>query len=109
VDEFPYCIARRFDVHPNDLLAASQLTSPDIYYAGIRLVIPSGSKWPVQDLGPRSLRPHPGSYTVTGSGDTSVFGVACKFGDVTPEQIVSQNSNVSLNTTLNVGQTLTIP
>ena len=109
VDEFPYCIARRFDVHPNDLLRASQLTSPDIYYAGIRLTIPSGSKWPVQDLGPRSLRAHPATYTVTGNGDTSVFGVACKFGDVTPEQIASQNNNISLNAALTIGQTLNIP
>ena len=109
VDEFPYCIARRFDVHPNDLLRASQLTSPDIYYAGIKLTIPSGSKWPVQDLGPRSLRAHPATYTVTGNGDTSVFGVACKFGDVTPEQIASQNNNISLNAALTIGQTLNIP
>ena len=30
--EFPYCIARRFNVDPDALLSASGLTSPDLYY-----------------------------------------------------------------------------
>jgi len=108
-EEFPYCIARRFNVSPADLLQASNLTSPDIYYAGMQLTIPQNSVWPVQDLGPRALRNHPATYTVTGDADFTVHGVACRFGDVTPDAIVAANSGISLGSTLSVGQSLTIP
>ena len=108
-DEFPFCIARRFNVDPSDLLQASNLSSPDIYYAGLVLTIPRNSVWPVQDLGPRALLTHPAPYTVTGNADTTVHGVACKFGDVTPDSIVSANSGLSLGSTLTVGQSLNIP
>lgn len=107
--EFPYCIARRFNVNPTDLLEASGLDSPDIYYAGLVLTIPQNSVWPTQDLGERALRTHPSTYTVTGDADTTVYGVACKFGDVTPNAIVSANSTINLGSTLTVGQTLSIP
>lgn len=107
--EFPYCIARRFNVDPTDLLEASNLDSPDVYYAGLVLTIPQNSVWPVQDLGERALRTHPAPYTVTGDADTTVYGVACKFGDVTPNSIVSANSTINLGSTLSVGQTLSIP
>jgi hypothetical protein len=73
------------------------------------LTIPSGPAWSVADLGPRSLRTHPGTYVVTGNADNTVYGVACKFGDVTPESIVSANSGLSLGSTLSVGQSLNIP
>ena len=108
-DEFPFCIARRLNVDPSDLLQASNLSSPDIYYAGLVLTIPQNSVWPVEDLGPRALRTHPTSYSVTGNADTTVHGVACKFGDVTPESIVGANSGLSLGSTLSVGQSLNIP
>jgi LysM repeat protein len=108
-EEFPFCIARRFNVDPYDLLRASNLTSPDIYYSGLVLTIPQNSVWPVQDLGPRSLRTHPTSYVVTGNADTTVQGVACKFGDVTPDAIVGANSGISLGSTLSVGQSVNIP
>lgn len=108
-EEFPFCIARRFNVDPYDLLRASNLTSPDIYYSGLVLTIPQNSVWPAQDLGPRALRTHPASYVVTGSADTTVYGVACKFGDVTPDSIVGANSSISLGSTLSVGQSLNIP
>jgi LysM repeat protein len=107
-DEFPFCIARRYGVDPTALLKASNLTSPDIYYAGLVLNIPSGPAWSVADLGPRSLRNHPATYVVTGNADTSVFGVACKFGDVFPDAIVSANPGITLNSTLTVGQSLII-
>ena len=44
--EFPYCIARRFNVDPDALLSASGLTSPDIYYAGLTLTIPQSGAFP---------------------------------------------------------------
>jgi LysM repeat protein len=106
-DEFPYCIARRYNVDPLDLLAASGLTSPDVYYEGQRLVIPQNSVWP-GDAGSRSLRAHPGTYTVTGSSDTTIYGVACKFGDVDP-QAIAQRNGLAVSAVLTVGQQLQIP
>ena len=106
--EFPYCIARRFDVNPKALLDASGLTSPDIYYAGYVLTIPQSSFWPVDTLGSRALRSHPDTYKVTGDEDTTVYGVACKYGDVLPEQI-AQNNGISVSAALSIGQQLKIP
>jgi len=106
-DEFPFCIARRTGVDPYDLLKASQLTSPDIYYEGLAIRIPQGSSWNEATLGPRALRTDH-SYTVTGNGDTSVYGVACKYGIVTPEAIAQAN-NISVDANLSVGQSLSIP
>ena len=108
-EEFPFCVARRFGVDPGALLKASQLSNPDIYYAGMVLTIPSGPAWSVQDLGPRALRNHPASYTVTGDADTTVYGVACKFGDVSPDTIVGANNGITLGSSLRVGQSLSIP
>jgi len=105
--EFPYCIARRYNVDPTDLINASGLTSPDIYYEGQKLIIPSNSTWPTT-LGPRGRLTRPGTYTVTGNSDTTVYGVACKYGDVDPSAI-AQNNSISVDATLNVGQTLNIP
>jgi LysM repeat protein len=108
-EEFPFCIARRYGIDPGALLDASQLASPDIYYAGLVLTIPSGPAWSVADLGPLELRPHPATYVVTGNADTTVHGVACKFGNVYPDAIVQANSGISLGSTLTVGQSLNIP
>jgi len=107
-EEFPFCIARRNNVDPNDLLKASGLTSPDIYYEGLKMVIPQNSTWNEANLGSRGLRPRPGTYTVTGNSDTTVYGVACKYGDADPAAI-AQNNGISVDATLTVGQTLNIP
>jgi LysM repeat protein len=105
-DEFPYCIARRFNVDPDKLLAASGLTSPDIYYQGLQLTIPQTTTWP--DPSTRSLRSHPDTYTVTGNADTSVYGVACKYGDVDPAAI-AQSNGISVSAALTIGQQVKIP
>ncbi|HSG42876.1 MAG TPA: LysM peptidoglycan-binding domain-containing protein, partial [Anaerolineales bacterium] len=105
--EFPFCIARRYNVDPETLIKASGLTSPNTYYEGQRLVIPQNSTWPAS-AGARSLRSHPATYTVTGNSDLTVYGVACKFGDVDPAAI-AQNNNISVDATLTAGQTLNIP
>jgi len=109
-EEFPYCIARRFGVDPMELLIASQLSSPDIYFAGLVLTIPQdpNKAWSVQESGPRSLRAHPATYVVTGNADTTVYGVACKFGTADPALIAQQNG-LSLGATLTVGQSLNVP
>ncbi len=101
--EFPYCIARRFNVDPDALLSASGLTSPNVYYAGLKLTIPQSGAFP----GSRALATHPTTYTV-GSSSETVYSVACKFGDVDPAAIASAN-NISISAQLTAGQKLQIP
>lgn len=101
--EFPYCIARRFNVDPGELLRMNGLTSYSVYYGGMVLRIPqSGRGFP----GNRALRPHPATYNVR-PGDT-LFSIACIFGDVDPNMIAYVN-NIPVNTKLEVGQLLNIP
>ncbi len=86
--EFPYCIARRFNINPDDLLRANGLPKGARPPAGTVLVIPQNARpWP--ESAPRALRPHPTTYT-TRAGDT-VYRIACLFGDVWPEQIAQAN------------------
>ncbi len=101
--EFPYCIARRFNVDPDALLSASGLTSPDLYYPGLTLTIPQSGAFP----GTRMLASHPTTYTV-GSADETIYSVACKFGDVDPAAIASANG-ISASAKLTAGQALKIP
>lgn len=104
--EFPFCIARRYNLDPDSLLAQNGLNSGTVFYAGVVLNLSNvSSPFPEE----RALRPHPTTYTVTGNADTTVYGVACKFGDLEPSAIVSANSGISLSSTLSVGQTLNIP
>jgi len=102
--EFPYCIARRFDVHPNELLALNGLVDHQVFYAGTVLTIPqSGNPFP----GNRMLQPHPTTYTVSNLGET-IYGVACLFGNIDPVAIAQAN-DIPLGSTLFVGQQLKIP
>ncbi len=102
--EFPYCIARRFNVDPGELLNLNGLTSGDIYYPNLTLKIPqSGNPFP----GTRALRAHPDTYTVTDASLT-LYAVACIYGDVNPAAIAQAN-NLQLSAALTVGQKLNIP
>ncbi len=101
--EFPYCIARRFNVDPDALLSASGLTSPDVYYAGLTLTIPQSGAFP----GARMLATHPTTYTVA-SSDETIYSIACKFGDIDPATIASANS-IASSADLTSGQQLQIP
>jgi LysM repeat protein len=101
--EFPYCIARRFDVDPAALLSLNGLSSGDLYYPNLTLKIPQSGSFP----GTRALRNHPATYTVSGSDET-VYSVACLFGDVDPGAIAQAN-NLSSSAALTPGQQLSIP
>ncbi|WKZ37856.1 MAG: LysM peptidoglycan-binding domain-containing protein [Anaerolineales bacterium] len=103
--EFPYCIARRFNVDPATLLSLSGLTSAQAnsLVTGTVLTIPQSGNFP----GNRALAPHPTTYTVL-SGDETVYGVACKFGDVDPAVIAAENS-IAISAKLTAGQQLRIP
>jgi LysM repeat protein len=101
--EFPYCIARRFDVNPTEMLNLSGLAAGGVYPPGTVLKIPqSGGGFP----GARSLRETPDTYTVS-SGDT-IYSIACLYGKVDPNEIAYAN-NLTSPYTLKVGQELTIP
>ena len=102
--EFPYCIARRFNVDPAQLLSQNGLTNGEIYYPNLTLTIPQTGTFP----GTRALRSHPDTYTVADSSLT-VSGVACAYGDVDPAAIVQANSGLSLGSALTVGQQISIP
>ncbi|MBN2550725.1 MAG: LysM peptidoglycan-binding domain-containing protein [Anaerolineales bacterium] len=100
--EFPFCIARRFNVDPGELLRLNGI-SGNLYSAGMVLKIPqTGRAFP----GSRALRSHPTTYTV-GSGET-IFSIACLFGDVDPNAIAFAN-NLTPPYKLTAGQTIQIP
>lgn len=101
--EYPYCIARRFDINPNQLLAASGLGAGGSYSPGTVLRIPKNADpFP----GNRALKDHPDTYTAS-SGDTA-FSIACLYGDVDPNAIVAANG-LSSPTDIKAGQELNIP
>lgn len=102
--EFPFCIARRFNIDPDELLALNGLTRSQSYFApGTVLQIPqTGKGFP----GERALIKHPATYTVL-SGDT-IYSIACKYGDVAPLSIAAQNG-LQPPYTLTVGSQITIP
>lgn len=100
--EFPYCIARRFDVDPKELLALNGLIAGQIYYPNLTLKIPQTGSFP----GERALRPHPDTYTVR-VNDT-IYKIACYYGDVDPMAIAAAN-NLTPPYTLTPGMTLNIP
>ena len=102
--EFPYCLARRFNVHPAELLALNGLGNGQGIPQGTTLSIPqNGSKFP----GNRALLSHPATHRVVVSNET-LYSVACLFGDVDPGMIAHANG-ISIDTALFVGQQLQIP
>jgi LysM repeat protein len=102
--EFVFCLARRFNVDPDVLLSMNGIVDSQTVYPGRTLNIPSSGSFP----GDRSLLPHPATYMVSGDNDSTIYGVACHYGDVYPEAIASAN-NLPLSTTLNIGQQIKIP
>ena len=101
--EFVFCIARRFDVDPDQILSLSGLSDSQTVYPGTVLKIPQSGSFP----GSRALRNHPATYTVASSGET-IYGVACQFGDVDPAAIAQVNG-ISPGTALTAGKQLSIP
>jgi len=100
--EFPFCIARRFNVDASDLLSLNGLSVNSTVSIGTVLKIPTSGSW----SGTRALKSHPTSYTVA-AGDT-IGTIACGFGDADPNTILAANG-LSAGATLSVGQVLQIP
>jgi LysM repeat protein len=101
--EFPYCIARRFNVNPSELLALNGLSRFSTVLPGTTLSMPqTGNPWP----GNRALISTPDTYTVR-AGDT-IYKIACTYGHVDPYYMAAVNG-ISAPYSLEVGQTLQIP
>ncbi|MDX9991639.1 MAG: LysM peptidoglycan-binding domain-containing protein [Anaerolineales bacterium] len=103
--EFPYCIARRYNLNPAELLALNNLglAQSNILQPGLVLQIPAGAGPFITD---RALQAHPAQYTVQ-QNDT-IYSIACKYGDVDPVNIAAVN-NLAAPYTLTVGTILQIP
>lgn len=101
--EFPYCIARRFNVNLDELLSLNGLTLESLLSPGQELKIPqTGDPF----IGQRVLHEHPTTYTI--QQDDTLNRIACYFGDISPDMIALQNGLTSY-TDLTVGETLIIP
>ncbi|MDY6846744.1 MAG: LysM peptidoglycan-binding domain-containing protein [Chloroflexota bacterium] len=101
--EYIYCIARRFNLDPADILAVNGLGENDLLSPGDTLQIPQTGSW--EGAG-RVRNPHPDTYTVD-PGDT-IYAIACYYGDVSPEAIIAVNE-LEEPYDLTPGQTLQIP
>jgi LysM repeat protein len=101
--EFPWCIARRFNIDVSALLNANGLNTNSNVYPGTTLTIP-------KDAGPyagaRALRAHPTDYTV--QHNDTVNSIACYFGDVDPRAIEAVNG-LTGSYTLTPGDVIKIP
>ena len=100
--EFPWCIARRFNLDPVVLLNYNGLSGSQ-YKVGQVLSIPDN---PGTYYGERMLSTHPTTYTV--QADETFYSIACKFGDVWPEEIAAQNL-MEVTDPLTAGVTIDIP
>jgi LysM repeat protein len=102
--EYPYCIARRFNVNQQELLSLNGLSDSTLLQPGSVLNIPkTGNPF----VGDRALHSHPSVFTVSSATET-IYSVACYFGNVDPNQIIAANSLVSPYI-LHINHTLNIP
>ncbi len=102
--EWPYCIARRFNVDRAEFLAVNNLTENSRPAEGTMLKIPAGTAgW---TSGSRMLVEHPAVYTVK-PGDT-IYSIACDFGDADPNAIIAAN-HLTDPFTLTSGSTIQVP
>ena len=101
--EFPFCIARRFNLDPATLLSLNNLGTSSLLEPGTVLQIPQTGTWEGDG---RVRNPHPTTHTVL-AGET-IYSIACYYGDVSPEAIIAVNQ-LEEPYTLSTGQTLDIP
>jgi LysM repeat protein len=100
--EFPYCLARRFDVNQNEIMTLNGFVEGQLFKPGLVVQIPQTGYY----VGNRALHPHPAQYTV--QVDDTFYSIACYFGDVDPTSIAAAN-NLSISSILITGSTLNIP
>lgn len=100
--EYPYCIARRFNVDPTNLLNLNGMNINSRPSIGVVLNIPTSGSFP----GERARKAHPTTYTVQ-AGET-IGMIACAFGDADPNTIYAANG-LAVGSALTAGQVLQIP
>jgi LysM repeat protein len=100
--EYPFCIARRFNVNQTELLELNGITADSFFYAGQALKIPQTGN-PFDGL--RVLHDHPTTYKIL--QDDTLYKIACYFGDLSPDLIALQNNLSTWD--LPVGEVLIIP
>jgi LysM repeat protein len=83
--EFIFCLARRFNVDPDETLALNGLFDSETIYAGRTVKIPATGSFP----GTRALRSHPATYVV--QANDTIYSIACQYGDVDPINIANIN------------------
>jgi LysM repeat protein len=99
-----YCLARRFDIDPADILAVNN-DDPNVFPDDVVNIPQNGDPFP----GERALHPHTANmaYSVTADYNT-IYKIGCYFGDVDPNRIVAAN-NLKEPYTLALGQKIIIP
>ena len=102
--EYPYCVARRLNIDPTELLALNGLLNHQTFFNGMILQIP---QTPKPFPGERRLRIHPTRYTVSTATET-LYTIACQFGDLEPLAIAETN-DISVDSALSIGRRLNIP
>jgi len=100
-------IAQRFNVNPAALIAANNLTNPNLIFVGQRLIIPSGggASAPVPTQPPASTGTAGSTYIVQ-AGDT-LGKIMAKF-NVTASALIAANGLTNPNLIF-IGQRLVIP
>ena len=101
--EFVWCLARRFNILPEDIMVYNDYKSGDVLGIGETVQLPSGSR---AYIGDRALQYHPASYTVI-YGDT-LYSIACLYGDIDPRAIAAAN-DLDVDQSLTAGTVLQIP
>ncbi len=101
--EWPYCLARRFDVNPDAIIDANGLDDSSELSVGAVITIPTNQG---SFGGQRALRSHPTTYTA--SGIDTFYSIACEFGDIYPESIAEANGK-SVDYVPTAGEVLQIP
>lgn len=103
--EWPLCIARRYGLDIPSFFQLNGLSMASKPGVGTVLKIPTTGTWN-DNYGSRTLAKHPVTYTVL-AGE-NINGIACKYGDVTPEQILA-NNGLTKPTDIKTGMSLKIP
>jgi LysM repeat protein len=101
--EFVFCLGRRFNILPEDILVYNGIEDGTIFYPGEVIKIPPNSR---PYIGDRALRFHPDTYSVV-FGDT-LYSIACLYGDVDPRAIAAAN-DLDIDQALTPGTVLQIP
>ena len=101
--DFVFCLARRFNLLPEDIMTYNGIASGTIFYPGETITLPASAR---AFVGNRALQYHPSTYSVV-YGDT-LYSIACLYGDVDPRAIAAAN-DIDIDQALTPGTVLQIP